>query len=305
MTDVKIMRRLATIAAVLFFCALLPVAALFHAVDTTALDAGFVRDETQRLDVPVIAREMWKEQIAAGEPLDRLVLEIVIRAWDADAQAQLSKVVEGIHDYLTGRSEQVDVPLNFVGYKARLLKIAKEEMPAMLPPEVAREIAALTLPEREEALAQLEQQLISGLSEQIQLPSRLTREALPKDMQRSLESAREAIGVMQQMRLGVFVLLGVLAGVILWLGSWRWLGGACLLGAALVGLVRWGLEEGFAQSLTTNEAQSVPAPVRTWLAELLGRIIAPMQTGVFLFVAVGLGLLLIAVWPTRRPPPPV
>lgn len=303
MNNAKIMRNLATVAVSLLFCALLPVGALFHAVDSTLLDVDFVRNEIQHVDVPVMAREVFKEQIAAEEPPARLAMEIMIRAWDADAQAQLVKVAEGLHDYMTGRSAEVDVPLNFVGYKIRLLKIAKEEIPALLPPEVAREMAALTPTERQEAMSRLEQQAIGELSEGVQLPTRLTLEKLPNDMRQPLESAREAIAAMQPVRIGVFVGLLALAALIVWLGSWRWLGGACLMGAAMVGLVEWSLHKGLAEALTMAEAQSLPTSVQSWVADLFGQAIAAMQAGVYVLVAVGVGLLLVTVLLMRRTSP--
>jgi hypothetical protein len=96
--------------------------------------------------------------------------------------------------------------------------------------------------------------------------------------------------------------LVTLAGVIVWLGSWRWLGGACLAGAALVGLVGWWAEQGLAQAMAMDKSETIPTLVMAWLGELLGRLAAPVQTGAFALAAVGLVMLVgAALWPRRAP----
>jgi len=250
-------------------------------LNQTILNPGFVSSEINKLDVPLLAEELLREQI----PEEELVAEVLsdtITNLEPWIQQQVTDGVYFSYDYLTGRSQSLSVVIPLDPVKESLKDNVEEVILQILPPELAGA-----------SPAQIElflNELYSQIDELLPATFEISESSLPPDVLSTLEMVKQIISYFQvayNLMIGLIVLL--IAGIILIdrqiRGTSRKLG-AILLPEGVLMLVGVFVAKYFAG---TQIAQfDIPTYLQEWLPQLVSDFVAPL-------LMLGIGLLVVGV----------
>ncbi len=250
-------------------------------LNQTILNPGFVSSEINKLDVPLLAEELLREQI----PEEELVAEVLsdtITNLEPWIQQQVTDGVYFSYDYLTGRSQSLSVVIPLDPVKESLKDNVEEVILQILPPELAGA-----------SPAQIElflNELYSQIDELLPATFEISESSLPPDVLSTLEMVKQIISYFQvayNLMIGLIVLL--IVGIILIdrqiIGTTRKLG-AILLPEGILMLVGVFVAKYFAG---TQIAQfDIPTYLQEWLPQLVSDFVAPL-------LMLGIGLLVVGV----------
>ena len=250
-------------------------------LNQTILNPGFVSSEINKLDVPLLAEELLREQI----PEEELVAEVLsdtITNLEPWIQQQVTDGVYFSYDYLTGRSQSLSVVIPLDPVKESLKDNVEEVILQILPPELAGA-----------SPAQIElflNELYSQIDELLPATFEISESSLPPDVLSTLEMVKQIISYFQvayNLMIGLIVLL--IVGIILIdrqiIGTTRKLG-AILLPEGILMLVGVFVAKYLAG---TQIAQfDIPTYLQEWLPQLVSDFVAPL-------LMLGIGLLVVGV----------
>ncbi|MCK5434789.1 MAG: hypothetical protein KAI42_05880 [Dehalococcoidales bacterium] len=253
-------------------------------LNQTILNPGFVSSEINKLDVPLLAEELLREQI----PEEELVAEVLsdtITNLEPWIQQQVTDGVYFSYDYLTGRSQSLSVVIPLDPVKESLKDNVEEVILQILPPELAGA-----------SPAQIElflNELYSQIDELLPATFEISESSLPPDVLSTLEMVKQIISYFQvayNLMIGLIVLL--IVGIILIdrqiIGTTRKLG-AILLPEGILMLVGVFVAKYLAG---TQIAQfDIPTYLQEWLPQLVSDFVAPLLMLGIGFLVVGVALL--------------
>ena len=250
-------------------------------LNQTILNPGFVSSEINKLDVPLLAEELLREQIREEE-LVAEVLSDTITNLEPWIQQQVTDGVYFSYDYLTGRSQSLSVVIPLDPVKESLKDNVEEVILQILPPELAGA-----------SPAQIElflNELYSQIDELLPATFEISESSLPPDVLSTLEMVKQIISYFQvayNLMIGLIVLL--IVGIILIdrqiIGTTRKLG-AILLPEGILMLVGVFVAKYLAG---TQIAQfDIPTYLQEWLPQLVSDFVAPL-------LMLGIGLLVVGV----------
>ena len=253
-------------------------------LNQTILNPGFITSELNKLDVPLLAEELLREQIPEEDFPEEFgdVLVNTITDLELWIQEQVSDAVYSSYDYLSGRTQSLNVviPLEPVKESLRdnLWQAFLQSLPAALVGASSAEIE------------QYFDDFYQEFSEQIPSTYEFTESSLPPDVLSTLEMVKQIISYFQvgyKFLIGFMLLL--IAGIILIdrqvRGATRKLGTIFLPEGVLM-LVGVFVAKYLAG---TQIAQfDIPPYLQEWLPQLVSDFVAPL-------LMLGIGLLVVGV----------
>jgi len=249
-------------------------------LNQTILNPGFITSELDRLDVPLLAEELLSEQIPEEDFPEEFGAVLVNTITDLELwiQQQVSDAVYSSYDYLSGRSQILNVVIPLEPVKESLKDNLRQAFLESLPAELAGA-----------SPAQIEL-FLNGLYGQIdeQIPStfEFSESSLPPDVLSTLEMVKQIISYFQvgyKFLIGFMLLL--IVGIILidrQIRSTSRKLGTILLPEGILLLVGVFVAKYFAG---TQIAQfDIPPYLQEWLPQLVSDFVAPL-------LMLGIGLL--------------
>ena len=250
-------------------------------LNQTILNPGFVSSEINKLDVPLLAEELLREQIPEEE-LTAQVLSDTITDLELWIQQQVTDGVYSAYDYLSGRSQTLSVVIPLDPVKESLKDNLEEVILQILPPELAGA-----------SPAQIElflNELYSQIDDLLPATFEISESSLPPDVLSTLEMVKQIISYFQvayNLMIGFMLLL--IAGIVLLnlqvRGATRKLG-TIFLPEGILMLVGVFVAKYLAG---TQIAQfDIPTYLQEWLPQLVSDFVAPL-------LMLGIGLLVVGV----------
>ncbi len=253
-------------------------------LNQTILNPGFITSELNKLDVPLLAEELLREQIPEEDFPEEFgdVLVNTITDLELWIQEQVSDAVYSSYDYLSGRSQILSVVIPLEPVKESLKDNVGEAILQLLPPELAGA-----------SPAQIElflNELYEQIDELLPATFEISESSLPPDVLSTLEMVKQIISYFQvgyKFLIGFMLLL--IAGIILIdrqvRGATRKLG-AIFLPEGVLMLVGVFVAKYLAG---TQIAQfGIPPYLQEWLPQLVSDFVAPL-------LMLGIGLLVVGV----------
>ena len=270
---------------------------LAFTVSRTVFNPDFTVSRLDRLDVASLAAEVMKEQVPEevmsmlpAEFVDE-VLDEVLTELEPWLKEQIGGVVYTVYDYLRGRSQSLSLVVDVGPVKedveTKLRQALLTSPPAefeMIPPA---ELGRLF----DEFYAQIAGDIPSTLE-----INESTLNELSPDIMPALIQARRYVGYFQVAYWALVVATALLIMGIILLdrrvrGATRWIGIPCLI-SGIVTFVGTFLIRNFTGGLITQ--LNLPAPLGSWLGQLVGDSLAPMRVYGIVLMAVGVALLIVS-----------
>ena len=291
----KIIRTLVASVVTLLLVVVLPLAGVCYLLDRTLLDAGFVKTEVMRLDPVTQLQQALKVGLPPDPPQAAHIVEATVTETRPVLEAQIGEIIDGAHGYLTGRIDQVDIPLNSAPVLAALKRQAVAELRANPAPEVK------DLPP--EKLDDYVEQGLAQALKRVNVPEKLTLDLLPADTRQSLDELRERLQFARKVINIAYVAAVALAALAWLLGSLRFAATGLLMGGGLVFAGQWGLEAAAHEALRSNLGK-LPESLRPLIPGLIDHLIAPLGTFALGCVGLGAALFILSFFIRRKPAAP-
>jgi len=293
---------LALLSCLLFLS--LSIFGLVLTLNYTILNPDFAVSELDKLDIPSLIKPLIREQVREQLPAEAQSMAATIDATIDDVvdelepwiREQASNSVYSGYDYLLGKSQSLSLVIHLEPVKESLKDNLRELFFESLPPE----LQALPPAEKEAYFAAL----YRNFSKQIPPTFELTESSLPPEVVDGLEQAKQAIGYVQ-------LAYKALAGLVLLL----------ILGIILINRQVRGASRGLGTTFLTCGAfeyagifvakqfagpqlsqLDIPAPLQTWLPQLMNDFLAPLQ--IFSIGLMAAGVVLVIVSLVYRPSEP-
>jgi hypothetical protein len=276
---------------------------LAFTINRTVLNPDFIVSRLDTLDVSSLAAEVLKEQVpeevmvmVPAELIDE-VLDDVLTELEPWLKEQIGSVVYTVYDYLWGRSRSLSLVVDVEPVREDVKDKLRQSLLAS-PPAGLEVIPPIELGRLfDEFYAQVSGEIPSTLE-----INESTLNELSPDIMPALIQARRYVGYFQ---VAYWALVAATAlcimGIILLdrrvRGATRWIGIPCLISgiASYVGTFFIG---NFAGGLITQV--DLPAPLGSWLVQLVSDSLAPMRVYGIVLMAVGVALLIVSVVYRRR-----
>ncbi len=272
-------------------------------LNSTILDPDFVISELDKLDVTSLARDLVSEQLAEQIPSELEFMAEVIDDTIADLdpwiREELSNAIYTSYDYLLGKSQSLNLAISLEPVKKTLRDNAWEALLKSPPPELALVPQAMWEP--------LFDQLYDEFTGQIPSSFEFNESSLPPEVIAPLEQVRQAISYSQ---LSYNALIGFMLLLILGIilinrqvkGATRELGTIFLTYGALeyAGILA-------AKHFALPQLTQLPLPpqLQTWLPQLIGNFLVPLEMFSLGLLIGGVVLLIVSfVYPRIRPSQP-
>ena len=259
-------------------------------LNQTILNPGFITSELDRLDVPLLAEELLSEQIPEEDFPEEFGAVLVNTITDLELwiQQQVSDGVYSSYDYLSGRSQILNVVIPLEPVKESLKDNLQQAFLESLPAELAGA-----------SPAQIEL-FLNGLYGQIDelLPAtfEISESSLPPDVLSTVEMVKQIISYFQvgyKFLIGFMLLL--IVGIILidrQIRSTSRKLGTILLPEGILLLVGVFVAKYFAG---TQIAQfDIPTYLQEWLPQLVSDFVAPLLMLSIGLLVVGVALLIFS-----------
>ena len=253
-------------------------------LNQTILNPGFITSELDRLDVPLLAEELLREQISEEDFPEEFgdVLVNTITDLEPWIQQQVSDGIYSSYDYLMGRSQSLNVVISLEPVKESLRDNLWQAFLESLPAALAGASSA--------EIEQYFDDFYQGFSEQIPSTYEISEDSLGAEVLAQLEMVKQIISYFQvgyKFLIGFMLLL--IAGIILIdrrvRGATRKLG-AIFLPEGILMLVGVFVAKYLAG---TQIAQfGIPPYLQEWLPQLVSDFVAPL-------LMLGIGLLVVGV----------
>ena len=253
-------------------------------LNQTILNPGFVSSELDRLDVPLLAEELLREQIPEEDFPEEFGTALVntITELEPWIQQQVSDGVYSSYDYLMGRSQSLSVVIS--------LEPVKESLRDNLWQAFLQSLPAALVGASSAEIEQYFNDFYQGFSEQIPSTYEISEDSLGAEVLAQLEMVKQIISYFQvayNLLIGLIVLL--IAGIVLLnlqiRGATRKLG-TIFLPEGILMLVGVFVAKYLAG---TQIAQfDIPTYLQEWLPQLVSDFVAPL-------LMLGIGLLVVGV----------
>jgi hypothetical protein len=271
---------------------------LAFTINRTVLNPDFIVSRLDTLDTSSLVAEVLKEQVpeevmamVPAELIDE-VLDDVLTELEPWLKEQIAGTVYTVYDYLWGRSQSLSLVVDVAPVKEEVRDKLRQSLLASPPAGLEM------IPPTE--LGRLFDEFYEQVSGEI--PSTLeinesTLNELSPDIMPALIQARRYVGYFQ---VAYWALVAATAlfimGIILLdrrvRGATRWIGIPCLI-SGIVTYVGTFFIRNFAEGMMTQV--SLPAPLGSWLAQLVSDSLAPMRVYGIVLMVVGVALLIVSV----------
>ena len=270
---------------------------LAFTVSRTVLNPDFTVSRLDRLDVASLAAEVMKEQVPEevmamlpAEFVDE-VLDEVLTELEPWLKEQIGGVVYTVYDYLRGRSQSLSLVVDVGPVKEDVETKLRQALLTSPPAEFEM------IPPAE--LGRLFDEFYAQIAGDIPSPLEInesTLNELSPDIMPALIQARRYVGYFQVAYWALVVATALLIMGIILLdrrvrGATRWIGIPCLI-SGIVTFVGTFLIRNFTGGLITQ--LKLPAPLSSWLGQLVGDSLAPMRVYGIVLMAVGVALLIVS-----------
>ena len=285
----------------------LSVFGIVFALNSTLLNPDFVVDEVDKLDISSVAGELLTEQLSEYLPEETRFLEGVIKGAITEVVAaqepwikeQVNAAVYSSYDYLLGKTERLVVTVSIEPLKENLaeyLRVAlKPALTELLPAELAQAPPAL--------IDQYYDEFYQQFADNIPDTFEVDESYLPPEVMETLIQVRQYISYFQT---GYYRLIGLMVLLVLLIilinrnvrSATRELGITFLIYGALefAGVY---LARNFMPA-NLYLPSGLPSSLQSWLLELSGDLLVPLQTFSVGVLVGGVVLLVISfVYPRR------
>jgi hypothetical protein len=270
-------------------------------LNQTILNPDFVISQAERLDITSLAEDMLSEQIPPEEEeFTAEALSETIADLEPWLKEQAADAVNSLYDYLEGRSQSLSLVVSLEPVKESLRENLWQAFLQSPPPELAG------LPPAE--LEQYFNEYYQQFSQEIPSTFELDETSIPPEVMATLGQAKQYVGYVN---LGYTALIGLILLLILLIilvhrevrGSTRGIGINFLICGAL-SFIGDLLAKNAAGPLLVQA--DLPAYLQTWLPQLLGDTLAPLQMYSIGLMAAGVVLLIVSfAYKPRQPALPL
>jgi hypothetical protein len=267
-------------------------------INRTVLNPDFIVSRLDTLDTSSLVAEVLKEQIPqevmvmVPAELIEEVLDDVLTELEPWLKEQIAGAVYTVYDYLRGRSQSLSLAVDVAPVKEAVRDKLRQAL--LTSPPAGLEM----IPHAE--LGRLFDEFYEQVSGEI--PSTLeinesTLNELSPDIIPALIRARRYVGYFQIIYWALISSTALfIMGIILLdrrvRGATRWIGIPCLI-SGIASYVGTFVIRNFAGGLITQV--DLPAPLGSWLTQLLSDSLAPMRVYGIVLMAVGVALLIVSV----------
>lgn len=297
----KVLKGLAVslLSFLLFLC--LSLFSITFSLKSTILSPDFVIAEIDKINLPVVVKELAEPQLSRQlTPEVQFLKEPIygiISSQEKWLKEQAGVGVRSFYDFMLGKSEKLSFTISLETFKANLKDSVKQAFLKSVPPQ----FAAMPPATLEQTFDQFYQQFAA------QIPSKLevTERQIPPEMMTQLRQAREVTGYFQ---LGHNLLIGFLALLVLLIifiqldvkKTTRGLGTTLLIYGVFEYAGVWVGKSFLPTGLPLPGVTQVPPSLQAWLSQLMVDSVKPLETFGLGCLVGGVVLLVVSfVYPRR------
>jgi hypothetical protein len=260
---------------------------LVFLLDRTLLNRDFAMAELERSDAVGMAKEMVLKHLPENaRPYAPAITSSMeeLRPWFLQ---QSRGAINAGYDFLLGKTERFELTIQTEPLRQSLVTHLTQSVRDNLPPEYHN----LSPADQARAFADIEREIKAQL--RINPVYHVGIDSLPADARVALLRARKAVGYLRvTYNIAIAVAVALALGMVLLRRSFLGVGIVLLLVCA-VDFGVWNLARSISSSIPPDP--SVPAEIRAYLPQLVGRLMEPLQQfGICAGVA-GLLLVLLAI----------
>ncbi|MDO8578929.1 MAG: hypothetical protein Q7R50_07115 [Dehalococcoidales bacterium] len=279
---------------------------------SSILKTDFITAVIDKIDLGPVIQQVLNEQLSTApsgyqDDVDTAVTRVVADITPAVKQ-QIEAAADPMLDYLVGKTDSFTITINVEQLKSSLKTALHDVVFASPPPD----LAAVPAAQRETVFNQLFDNFAGGLGTSIQLDQSIlgtdARTGLVDGIRQAEDGLAQARQYVAWFQLGYMLLivltLVLIAAIVLvyreMRGSTRYLSivflsyGVLELAGVLVGRY-------FAAKELPNAVTDLPAPLQTWMTNLVIRLLAPTATYSIALIVAGVVLLIVSfVYANRK-----
>jgi len=278
------------LSLILFFS--LSLFGIVHMLGGTFLDPDFITAEINRLDVPALAKDMFRIEAPPEAPYLTEVIDQTIVDTEPWIKEEVSAFIYSGYDYLMGRSESLS------------LKIATAPLTDKLKENITEAVLASPPPELKDVPPAMIRQYADQAYEQFDIPIPPTIEFsesdIPPDVMSTLTQVRSYLSYYQTAYYGLIILM-VLCALGIFLISRDVKQTTRSIGTTILTYGIIGYATTFAFSYFNLDEQlmgmtgAVPVWLQTWMTEFMDNVVAPLKTFNIALLITGIVLIVISI----------
>jgi len=278
------------LSLILFFS--LSLFGIVHMLGETFLNPDFITAEINRLDVPALAKDMFRMEAQPEAPYLTEVIDQTIIDAEPWIKEEVSTFIYSGYDYLMGRSEGLSLKITTSPLTDKLKENITEVVLASPPPEFKNVPQAVIRQYADQTYEQFD----------IQIPPTIefSESDIPLDVMSRLTQVRSYLSYYQLTYYGLVILM-VLCTLGIFLISRDVKQTTRSIGTTILTYGIIGYATTFAFSYFSLDEQlmgmtgAIPVWLQTWMAEFMDNVMAPLKTFNIALLITGIVLIVVSI----------
>jgi len=263
-----------------------------YMMGNTLLDPDFVAAEINRLDVPALAKTMFRIETPPGAPDLNEVINKTIVDLEPRIKEEVNTVIYTGYDYLLGKTEGLSVTISTEPLRNTLKENITQAFLDSPPPELKGRPSTVIRQYADDAY----QQFAQDIPETIEF----TESSIPPDVMDRLKLVRSYLSFYQIAFYGLIALMVLCAAGIFLISrdvkhTTRSIGTTILVYGVIGYAITFLLERFNVVEQMMGMTGDIPAWLQTWISQFIDNLMAPLETFDLALIITGVVLIVVSI----------